>query len=467
MATATHRRSGRKRGPAKTVAIVASAVVLAASGIGYAAASEVTGQVKHVTVFDGMSGRVPNDGGQNILLVGSDDRTGLSKAERKKLHAGQSDYGRHTDSMMIVHIADDGSVGVVSIPRDSYVEIPAYTDADGNTTAASKQKINAAYSIGGPQLAAKTVEQATGVHIDHYAEINFAGFVSMVDGLGGVPVCTKTAINDEKSGLNIPAGKSTLDGPQALAYVRARYFDPSADLGRMKRQQTFLASVFKQATSPAVLLNPVRLMAFFNAAAGSVTTDEGFNKSAMWGIAARMGSVSPSSISFQTVPIGSEVNEPGVGSVVTWDDAAASALFDKLKTGDALTGPAKAKSETVDVAPSMISVRTYNGSDVSGLGTKAGTDLRDAGFNVVGQAANAQTRTGSDTVIQYDPRYDVSLKTLQAALPNAKTQAVTGLGRTFKVIVGDSYNGVTAVTVAGASSDSSDKPKTAADDICG
>ncbi len=459
----------RKRPLGRTLAIGGAVGILAISGVGYAAASEVASQVSHTQVYSLIGHQVEDDGGTNLLLVGSDDRTGLSKKQRKALHVGQDEYGKHTDSMMIVHIADNGSVGVVSIPRDSYVEIPDFTTANGTNIPASKQKINAAYSLGGPALTVKTVEKATGVHIDHYAEINFAGFVNMVNGLGGVPVCTKVPIDDEKSNLHLKAGTTTLNGKQALAYVRARYFDPSADLGRMKRQQTFLGSVFKRAMSPAVALNPVRLMSFLNASASSVTTDENFSKSDMLGLIAKARVTSPSAISFMTVPLSGDENVPGAGDVVIWDDAQAQELFAKLKTGDPLVGPSsKTKSKpTVEIDPSQISVQVFNGTNTAGLGTKVSKALTAQGYNVVGQAQDAKSHDHTTTVIQYDPAYDTSLKTLQAAFPNAQAVPVQGLGHTFRLVVGTDYTSVTAVKTANSSSDAdSDKPKTAADNIC-
>lgn len=464
-------RTDRPRSTRRLAAVIVAAGVLVASGVGYATASEVTSQVKHTEVFGLIPSRVANDGGQNILLVGSDDRTGLSRAERRKLHVGQDEYGRHTDSMMIVHVADDGSVGVVSIPRDSYVEIPAYTTANGKTISSTKQKINAAYSIGGPTLAVETVENATGVHIDHYAEINFGGFVDMVNGLGGVPICTKKPIVDEKAGLNLPAGAQTLDGAQALGYVRARYFDPSADLGRMKRQQTFLASMFKQAMSPATLLNPARLMLFLNGAAGSITVDENFSKQDMWALVAKMRSVNPSAISFQTIPLSDDAFEPGVGAVVKWDEAQANDLFAKLKTGAALVeNDPTPVGEEVEVGPAAISVRVYNGSNVNGQGTKVISEMRAAGYQVVGTAANALKKTGETTVIEFDPRYDTSLKTLEAAFPDAEIKEVAGLGKTFRITVGSTFDGIKTVRVATptptATPSGGEATKTAADDPC-
>lgn len=460
----------RARTPIRSIGVALSAAILVISGVGYAAATGIASQVKREDVFGPMTGRPANDGGQNILVVGSDDRSNLTPQQRKALHTGKLDYGRHTDSMMIVHIADDGSVGVVSIPRDSLAEIPTYTSPSGHTTSSTKQKINAAYMIGGPTLAVETVEKNTGVRIDHYAEVNFAGFVSMVDSLGGVPVCTKTAITDEKAGLDLPAGTTTLNGAQALAYVRARYFDPSADVGRMKRQQTFLGSVFKKATSPVVLLNPTQFISFLDGAANSVTTDNQLDRAAMWNLISQLRSVSPSAISFQTVPIASEATEPGVGSVVVWDQEKSAALFAKLKTGEPLSEAHGSSTPTVEKAPSAIVVRMFNGSSTAGLATRAGKELATAGFDVVGEASNARERTGENTVIQYDSRYDTSLKTLQAALPYAEVEEVENLGRTFRVIVGSGYEGVKPFTVAGTEASTpatGNRAKTAADDICG
>lgn len=442
-------RPRHRRGLARVIGLGLAAAILTVSGVGYAAAVSVTDQVRHVTVFSGLTDRPFDGGGQNILLVGSDDRAGLSRSEKVKLHVGLADYGRHTDTIMIAHIADDGSVAFVSIPRDSYVEIPSFTDADGKTTPASRQKINAAYDIGGPQLIVRTVEAATGVRLDHYAEINFVGFVAMVDAVGGVEMSIPTAIHDEKAGLDLPAGTTTLSGPQALAYVRARYFDPTADLGRMKRQQAFLGALMQKATSPGVLMNPVKALAFANAAAGSLTVDENMGRPQLWGLfeSAQVGSVND--VSFQTVPLSGESNKPGIGSVVTWDTNASRQLFAALNSGQPIAGEnAATKGPTVEVAPSGIRVAVFNGSDRSGLATRASDDLRAAGYEVSGPARNASSHGAARTVIQYDPRYDRSLLTLQASLPQATATQVKGLGRTFNIIVGSDYDGLTSVQVA-------------------
>ena len=458
-------QSAMRRNPKRTVGIAVSAGVLVLSGIGYAAASEVTGQVRQQDVFAGMSDRPTSTGGTNILLVGNDDRTGISVADRKALHLGQADYGSHAEPLLIVHLADNGAVSVVSIPRDTLVDIPDYKTSKGTTITGHREKINSAYGIGGPTLTVQAIEKSTGVRIDHYAQIDFPGFVSTVDSLGGVQVCLKEAVNDKDSGLNLPAGPSSLDGAQALAYVRARHFDASQDLGRMKRQQAFLGSVFKKVMSPTVMLNPPRLIGFMDAAASSVTTDSGLDRSTLWKLMAQMRGVSASSISFRTAP----VVDAGSGSL-QWDPAKAPAVFAELNTGDELSEEPKAKGATaptvVQIKPSSIWVRVYNGSKVSGRGTAAAADLKAAGFLLASSAASWNV-TGDQTIIEYDPRYDNSLKTVQAALPDAKTSPVTGLGRTFRIIIGNDYKGLAQISSGtDTTSLTTDKPTTAADDPC-
>lgn len=452
----------------KFLAGLVALIVLGISGVGFLVAASATSNLKHTQAFDAQSNAFPSDGGTNILLVGSDNREGMSRKERLKYKVGLDDYGRQTDTIMIAHIADNGTVGMVSIPRDSLVTIPAHT-TDGKSQSSSKNKINAAYAIGGAPLLVNTVEQNTGVHIDHYAEINFMGFVSMVDSLGGVPICVKKPIQDEKSGLNLPAGTTDLDGKQALAFVRARYFDPTADIGRMQRQQTFLGAMFKKATSPSVVLNPIKSYSFLRNLSGAITVDETMGQRQVFDLISQVGSLSPSSITFKSLPVGEAFDEPGVGSVVTWKQPETDEIFALLKTGEPLAKSAsKSSAPTVEVAPAAIRVTVYNGTKTPGLGTKLQSALKAEGFVTVGIPSNSSTSTDGPVIIQYDPNYDTSLKTLQAALPGAETQEVPGLGRTFKVIAGPDFNGVTPVKVAGQNSggSSSDSSKSAADDPC-
>jgi len=195
-------------------------------------------KLNHVSVLTDYAGRPPAGKGTNWLVIGSDSRQGLSKAQEQALHTGAAE-GSRTDSMMILHVGSNGNT-LMSIPRDSYVTIPAWTDSKGVKHSASKNKINAAYAFGDGPLLVKTIEYNTGLHIDHYAEIGFSGFVNVVDDLGGIHLCLDKAIVDQASGANLKAGCQDLNGTQSLAFVRERHQEASQDIARMKHQQGHL-----------------------------------------------------------------------------------------------------------------------------------------------------------------------------------------------------------------------------------
>ncbi|PRC46707.1 LytTR family transcriptional regulator, partial [Mycobacterium sp. ITM-2017-0098] len=203
--------------------------------------------------------------GTTWLLVGSDGREGLTPEQQADLTTGGDLGASRTDTILLVHLPGLGSdtkATMVSIPRDSYVSIPEY----------GSDKINAAFSLGGPQLLAQTVEQATGLRLDHYAEIGFGGFAGLVDAVGGVELCPAEPIDDPLAGLNMPAGCQHVDGRSALGYVRSRA-TPRADLDRMANQRQFMSTLVDRASSPAVLLNPLRWYPMARAAADTVTVN--------------------------------------------------------------------------------------------------------------------------------------------------------------------------------------------------
>lgn len=450
-------RQRRRRGLWTAGAL--SFVVLATSGIGRAVVTGVGDSINRVNVFGGLSNRPPDDSALNFLLVGTDDREGVPPAILRSLHAG-GESCHCTDTMMLVHLSADGQrASVVSIPRDSYVPIPAHTSpTSGAAVPASMGKINAAYGLGGAPLTVQTVEQATGLHIDHYLQLNFLSFVSTVDALGGVPVCTNRPLNDPKSGLALPAGTTRLNGAEALKYVRARYLDPTADLGRMQRQQKFVAQIIQQATSTGTLLNPLRLQAVASSVLGSVKADEGLTGKDLVALATRLKDLRPSSSSFATVPL-SDLNHqvPGWGSTVLWDSARAATLFDALRRDQPLTpvaapaasGAAAAVAATVSVPPGRVRVQVLNGAGVAGLGTKADGELRAVGFATSGVATNAPGADTADvTVIRYDPRWNESVLTLAAALPGARLVPVPALGGTMQVVLGKDFTAVRPVHAA-------------------
>jgi LCP family protein required for cell wall assembly len=264
--------------------------------------------------------------GTNWLIVGSDSRDGLSAAEQKDLATG-GDVGQRTDTIMLVHSGSSGPV-LVSIPRDSYVSIAGH----------SRNKLNSAYAFGGAPLLVKTVEQATGLRIDHYAEIGFGGFVGAVDAVGGVDMCVPQAIKDPKAALNIKAGCQELDGATALGYVRTRA-TAGSDFDRVERQRAFLSALVKKATSPATLVNPFRVVPLTSAVTAAITVDQSDHVWNLAGLGFAMRGISSGEGVTTTVPIG---GTPTIGgqSVVQWDKKRAAALFTALENDQKPTGRA-------------------------------------------------------------------------------------------------------------------------------
>ncbi|EHB54895.1 cell envelope-related transcriptional attenuator [Mycolicibacterium rhodesiae JS60] len=278
--------------------------------------------LRRVAVFD-YTDRPTAGAGTTWLLVGSDSRAGLTPEQQAELTTGGDLGNGRTDTILVVHIPALGSstpTTMVSIPRDSYVDIPGY----------GRDKINAAFSEGGAPLLAQTVEQATGLHLDHYAEVGFDGFAVVVDALGGVQLCPADPIDDPLAGINIPAGCQTLDGRNSLGYVRSRA-TPRADLDRMVHQREFMAAVMHKAGSPAVWLNPWRWYSAPHAAVGSLTVDTDDH---VWDLAMLGWALHGSTIAI-TVPIG-EFTGSDSGSVVVWDSDAADQLFSALRTDSAI-----------------------------------------------------------------------------------------------------------------------------------
>jgi len=268
-------------------------------------------------------GRPGEQPGQTFLLVGSDSRAGLSKAEQKRLGTGSTE-GQRTDTMMLLHVPVGGKPVLISIPRDSYVPIP------GN----GRNKINAAFAFGGAELLEQTVEQNTGLRVDGYLEIGFGGFVNVIDALDGIRMCLPKAIEDTDSHLDLPKGCQDLSGTDALGYVRMRKADPRGDLGRVERQRQMLAAVAAKAASPATLLNPVRYWRLNDAAAGSVRVGQDTSLWKMGALGLGMRKVAGGDGLTLTVPVSDADASTPVGSAVLWDEKKAAAMFADVARGD-------------------------------------------------------------------------------------------------------------------------------------
>lgn len=297
-------------------------VVLVAAG-GMALYVRADHRVRHVAAVGDHPAGPPGGTGTNWLLVASDSRAGLSPQQRRELHVGIEEAGS-TDTVMLLHSGAHGG-SLVSLPRDSYVPVPGH----------GRGKLNEAYARGGPRLLTRTVEQATGLRVDHFAEVDFLGFVRVVDTLGGVRLCLPKPLRDARSGADFPAGCRRMDGARALAYVRARHGDPAGDLGRVKRQRQLIGAVADAALGAGVLFNPFRLVPVVDAALAAVRVDQGAGLGELVGLGRAMKKIADGGGAATTVPVA----DPGVpmgeaGEVLLWDEEKARRLFRALREDD-------------------------------------------------------------------------------------------------------------------------------------
>ncbi|MEV7346813.1 LCP family protein [Streptomyces sp. NPDC093544] len=314
------RGNGRGRRWPKRLALTLLTLVLCVVAYGIGLYFWGDSRLRHTDAFDSYADRPSADPGADWLLIGSDSRSELTPEQRKELHVGNDDV-QNTDTIMLLHYGKSGPY-LVSLPRDSYVDIPGH----------GKNKINAAYALGGAKLLTRTVEQATGLNLDHYAEVNFLGFVDVVDSLDGVTICVaKGGLHDTKSGADFDAGCQRMNGTQALAYVRARYSDPLGDLGRVKRQRQLVSAVADKALSPAVVVPPWRLIPWLGASFDALTVDDGTGVRDLGQMGLRMKDLADGDGATTTVPVGEETSVDGVGDVVEWDSAKAEQLFSALR----------------------------------------------------------------------------------------------------------------------------------------
>ena len=262
--------------------------------------------------------------GTTYLLVGSDSRAGLTKQERGDLGTGKA-AGSRTDTILLLHVPGGrGPNLLLSLPRDSYVEIPGR----------GKSKINAAYAIGGPDLLVETVEQATGVRVDDYIEVGFAGFVDVVDAVGGITVCPKTAVNDPKAGqLRLRKGCQDIDGRTALGYSRSRAF-PLGDITRTQHQREVIAQVGKEAASWRTVVLPWRYWAVNRAGAEAIRTGDNVGPVDLARFAWAMAHSGGKDAKRCVVPYSSLSASTAAGSAVLWDEQAAAELFSSIREDD-------------------------------------------------------------------------------------------------------------------------------------
>lgn len=342
-----------------------SVAIVLVSSVSSFGLGRVSSQIARIDVFKSIDDRPEKTSKAEIyLVVGSDTREGLTKAQMRELRVGSTATaaGGRSDTMLLIHIskARDRAY-IISLPRDSLVTIPEHISSSDKKTLISARpgKLNSAFSYGGAPLLIETIELATSIKIDHYVEVSFAGFAGIVDALGGVEVCTKVDIDDPKSHLVLSAGVHTLDGIEALKYVRTRDFDGRGDIGRMQRQQQFMSAVLNKATSSGTLLNPFKLKNFINASLASVTFDSGLDPNDLLTLAKQMKNLSSGNVRTLTVPLSNPNGRYEGLSVVIWDDVLGADLWtrvrDDLPLVDEVTPtPSASASTTAKPAPVIV-----------------------------------------------------------------------------------------------------------------
>ncbi|MGH6862386.1 MAG: LCP family protein [Phyllobacterium sp.] len=300
--------------------VIVTAIVLVAAASAYRVYARLAANIRHIEITSADLGenRPPKapSGALNILVAGLDQESGKRAGLRDR-----------SDTIMLVHLSfERNDAMVISFPRDLMVQLPGCRSREGLPGQRRHQgMINSSFNAGGIGCTWKTIETLTGIHIDHFVKIDFDGFRTIVDAVGGVELCIPSPIRDRYAPLNLPAGLQLLRGEQALGYVRVRHsLGDGTDIGRIQRQQDFLSAMAKKVLSNGTLANPMRLLRFLNAATGSVTTDPDLNADAIIDLAFQARRLSPSTISFLVTPWRYSKAYPGR---VEWLERQARQLF--------------------------------------------------------------------------------------------------------------------------------------------
>ena len=408
---------------------------------------------------------------ENILLIGSD--------KRPVKYQNASNAGQRSDTTILLHIAADRKSAVlVSIPRDTIVDIPSCQQRDGTTVPAHPAAMfNSAFSEAGAACSIKTVEQLTKIRIDHHIVIDFGGFKDMVNALGGVKICLPQSVNDSDSHLVLSKGEHVVMGKDALAYVRTRHgLGNGSDIQRIDRQQAFLGSMVAKIKSAGLLLRPDRLIRFLDAATRSVTTDSALGSlSALGKLAQEVKNINTKDVTFLTAPNQPYPADPNRVEL----KPSARTLWNALRYDQPLTGKKKPTSTSsptptqtgppLKTAPEKIRVQVLNGSATPGEAARVAKDLSADGFQVV-DIKNAARRDYPRTKVLYDPAYNESGRTLAAAVSGSTLTVDATLSSTLVVIVGADTPVVSKVAVSGSTSSPAPtetlKTRTASANIC-
>src|SRR5580693_3890604 len=446
-----------KRHVLRWVAVAAVVILAAGTLAAYLKYRAVYDSITRVTISGSELGQRPTDystASENILVYGDDSRKGLDAHEQYILHTG-SDQTDNTDTIMIVHLSPGHrEVTVMSIPRDTMVPMyqcdsgPGYPGQQAAPN--SYVQINALLQAGGPACLWKTVEQQTGIFINHFIGIGMLGFVKVVNDLGGVNVCVPFKVNDPVSGLNLPSGENHISGVQALAFWRTREdIGNGSDLERIQRDQFMSAQVVKGVLGSGLLSNPFRLLSVVTDAAASMTTDGGMSVSDLVGIAESLRNVSSKNVQFITAPNQAWPQDPTarVQFAQPQADEVFSAIAHDVTVPKVKVAPSATTSsgapQVLTTSPSNLKVKILNGSVEPGIASQAATGLTSRGFDVTG-TGNAASFAYTNSVIEYASTTDLAaVNTLKQQLTNVTDlQDSTLTPGTVELILGSDFTGL-------------------------
>jgi LCP family protein required for cell wall assembly len=452
----------RRRKILQWTSLITTLVLVAASLAAYAAYRNVVGGIRQVDVTHLLGKRPPqySTAAMNILVIGSDSRAGTNG----QFGSAQAISGARSDTMMLLHILPERRGGVViSFPRDSLVPIiGCQTDGLGDPGQKAQpgqtEMLNATFANGGAACLWKTLETSTGIFIDHFVEINFNGFQSVVNDLGGVNVCLPEAVNDPASGLDLSAGTHHVNGAQALAFVRERHIGEGSDLQRIQRQQFFMAALLQQIGDQKTLSDVPRLYTIARDVARTLTTDSGLSVGTMLSVADGMKGSTSKGVQFTQVPV---IADPNDANRVRWQQPQAAQLFSAVARDQSVAKPAKtsgatpkasaSRSATSADSPAQVAVKVLNATAAAGLAAQAAASLSQSHYDVLG-TGNAVAPSAS-TIIQYSsPAGAAAAKALAQVIPDAQIQQVAGVtGGTVDLILGSSFTGVKTASASSSS----------------
>lgn len=457
--TAEPVQASRRRRRRRLLGVVGGVVALGLILTAVVAVAQLQGNVTTAPIRSDLGAETDDaapaldTGSLNILLLGSDARALSSDA------FGDDDGTQRSDAMVLAHIsADNTRIDAVQLPRDTLMDLPPCPDTGRGATRGGQGMLNSALNAG-PACSVAAVERLTGVHVDHFVQMDFEGFIGMVDAMGGIDVCLPEPLQDPHAMLDLPAGPQAVDGTQALALARTRHaLAEESDIARLGHQQMVLSAIVQKATRSDVLVRPDRLYAFLDAATSSMTVDPDLGAlSSLVGLAARVANVPLSDVTFLTMPWAPAPQDRN--RVVPAADAAV--VFQALRddtpvvlTSDAVDAtteqPVSPDPGTVDTAPAVRSapVLVANGAGVAGLAAQVAEEARGLGFGIRG-LSNADATDVTVILAADDAEAQATARTLAADLGGdieIRTEQVDGV----RLVLGRDYPDRAAAVVVPA-----------------